>query len=347
MTATTATIINNLASGIATAAAATTAAATTTTEVAATASTSTSTSTRAAARRSPRSATNLTSRLLQATTGNMKTLLNRTLAGAAGAAGGGGGMPHATAVAATLPTLLLHGSLGPELANGQRIRHAGHTTPPTSVSSSVASEAAAAEGVAAAAGNVSSVEADLYNAFGALPAANLSGFIDSSTSSVLLASSTSGAPASSFPTQTMATFIAAGNKNRATTILVYPTVSPESIVIPIVSCIFGFPILALIVICCLRRRAKLARERDRRRNYDMQDHAVSLVRFSPIHRLNYRSSRAISLRPERSLSQGFTSLELDTVLEERCSDVEQTQTEILNPESPLDTNSYKMSFSSS
>lgn len=63
-------------------------------------------------------------------------------------------------------------------------------------------------------------------------------------------------------------------------------VSPESIVIPIVSCIFGFPILAFIVICCLRHRAKMARERDRRRNYDMQDHAVSLVRFSPIHRLS-------------------------------------------------------------
>ncbi|XP_053951694.1 uncharacterized protein LOC128859045 isoform X1 [Anastrepha ludens] len=148
------------------------------------------------------------------------------------------------------------------------------------------------------------------------------------------------------PAQTVATFIAAGHKNRAT-IIVYPTVSPESIVIPIVSCIFGFPILALLVICCLRRRAKLARERDRRRNYDMQDHAVSLVRFSPIHRLNYRPSRAISLRPERSLSQGFTSLELDTVVEERCSDVEQTQTEILNAESPMETtSSYKMSFSS-
>lgn len=35
------------------------------------------------------------------------------------------------------------------------------------------------------------------------------------------------------------------------------------------------------------------------------------------------------------------------MLEERCSDVEQTQTEILNPESPMDTTSYKMSFSSS
>ncbi|XP_054086995.1 mucin-5AC isoform X2 [Zeugodacus cucurbitae] len=77
--------------------------------------------------------------------------------------------------------------------------------------------------------------------------------------------------------QTVATIMAAaGSKNRAT-IIVYPTVSPESIVIPIVSCIFGFPILALLVICCLRRRAKLARERDRRRNYDMQDHAVSLI----------------------------------------------------------------------
>lgn len=64
---------------------------------------------------------------------------------------------------------------------------------------------------------------------------------------------------------------------------------------------------------------------------------------------DYRSSRAISLRPERSLSQGFTSLELDTVVEERCSDVEQTQTEILQPESPMEstTASYKMSISSS
>lgn len=56
--------------------------------------------------------------------------------------------------------------------------------------------------------------------------------------------------------------------------------------IPILSCILGFPLLALLVICCLRRRAKLARERDRRRNYDLQDHAVGLVRISNIHRLS-------------------------------------------------------------
>lgn len=61
-------------------------------------------------------------------------------------------------------------------------------------------------------------------------------------------------------------------------------VAPESVVIPIVSSIVGFPILALLVICCLRKRAKLARERDRRRNYDMQDHNANMVRFG--HRLS-------------------------------------------------------------
>ncbi|XP_055841312.1 uncharacterized protein LOC129908672 isoform X2 [Episyrphus balteatus] len=76
------------------------------------------------------------------------------------------------------------------------------------------------------------------------------------------------------PAQTVATFVI---NNKRPTIIIYPTVSPESVVIPIVSCILGFPLLALLVICCLRRRAKLARERDRRRNYDIQDHAVSLI----------------------------------------------------------------------
>uniref|UniRef100_A0A182TLK3 Uncharacterized protein n=1 Tax=Anopheles melas TaxID=34690 RepID=A0A182TLK3_9DIPT len=59
-------------------------------------------------------------------------------------------------------------------------------------------------------------------------------------------------------------------------------VSPETVIIPIVSCIIGFPILALLVICCLRRRAKLARDRDRRRNIDLQDHAVSLNSFNSL-----------------------------------------------------------------
>ncbi|PBC30583.1 hypothetical protein APICC_07228 [Apis cerana cerana] len=75
-------------------------------------------------------------------------------------------------------------------------------------------------------------------------------------------------------------------QSKRPTILVYPTVTPESIIIPIVSCILGFPLLALMVICCLRRRAKLARERARRRNCDLDHGALSLVRFSPVHRLD-------------------------------------------------------------
>ncbi|GBP55479.1 hypothetical protein EVAR_40272_1 [Eumeta japonica] len=92
-------------------------------------------------------------------------------------------------------------------------------------------------------------------------------------------------------------------------------VTPESIVVPIVSCIFGFPLLALTVICCLRRRAKLARERARRRNCELERGKLSVVRVSPARR-----ARAVSLvRSPRALP----ALELDTVLEER-SDPEQT-----------------------
>ncbi|KAG5682442.1 hypothetical protein PVAND_011794 [Polypedilum vanderplanki] len=111
------------------------------------------------------------------------------------------------------------------------------------------------------------------------------------------------------------------------TVVIYPTVTPESVVIPIVSCIFGFPLFALFIICCLRRRAKLARERDRQLNYGLQDHAVSLVRFSPIHKLTNGSKRAVSFC-SGSISRGFPSLELDTVIEEK-SDPEQTQTDLL------------------
>lgn len=62
-----------------------------------------------------------------------------------------------------------------------------------------------------------------------------------------------------------------------------------------------------------------------------------LVRLSTYHvhmrplinfRTANRSTRAVSLRSERSLSRGFPSLDLDTVMEER-SDQEQTQVTFL------------------
>lgn len=68
------------------------------------------------------------------------------------------------------------------------------------------------------------------------------------------------------------------------------------------------------------------------------------MRFTSI-RTDNRSSRAISLRPERSLSRGFPSLELDTVIEER-SDPEQTQTDLLSPESPIDPHKFREFHSS-
>ncbi|XP_031338564.1 uncharacterized protein LOC116167354 isoform X2 [Photinus pyralis] len=102
---------------------------------------------------------------------------------------------------------------------------------------------------------------------------------------------------------------------------IYPTVSPETVVIPIVSCIFGFPLLALLVICCLRRRAKLAREHARRRDIE-----------------HGRSSRAVSLRSERAMSRGFPSLELDTVLEERSDpEPEGTVIEMVTPDKDSDS----------
>ncbi|XP_018578987.1 uncharacterized protein LOC108917018 [Anoplophora glabripennis] len=77
----------------------------------------------------------------------------------------------------------------------------------------------------------------------------------------------------------------ASHHNKRPVVLIYPTVSPETVVIPIISCIFGFPLLALLVICCLRRRAKMAREQARRRNCDTEHGTFSIVRFSPIHYL--------------------------------------------------------------
>uniref|UniRef100_A0A8W7PV79 Uncharacterized protein n=1 Tax=Anopheles coluzzii TaxID=1518534 RepID=A0A8W7PV79_ANOCL len=77
------------------------------------------------------------------------------------------------------------------------------------------------------------------------------------------------------PSVTISKGFATNENTKRPTIVIYPTVSPETVIIPIVSCIIGFPILALLVICCLRRRAKLARDRDRRRNIDLQDHANS------------------------------------------------------------------------
>ncbi|RZF35254.1 hypothetical protein LSTR_LSTR012221 [Laodelphax striatellus] len=77
----------------------------------------------------------------------------------------------------------------------------------------------------------------------------------------------------------------------------------------------------------------------KQRNCESDPSAMSLVRFSPMHRLGVYlagptggRSRAVSLRSERAMSRAFPSLELDTVIEER-SDPETTGIEPGTPDS--------------
>ncbi|XP_037079354.1 uncharacterized protein LOC119100357 [Pollicipes pollicipes] len=69
------------------------------------------------------------------------------------------------------------------------------------------------------------------------------------------------------------------------TLEVYPTVSPQTVVIPIVSSIIVFPAAALTVICCLRYRARRARRRAKRpRLGDKADRAVPVIRIDGTRR---------------------------------------------------------------
>ncbi|CAL4079599.1 unnamed protein product [Meganyctiphanes norvegica] len=57
---------------------------------------------------------------------------------------------------------------------------------------------------------------------------------------------------------------------------IYSTVSPNVVVVPIISSIFGFPVIVLLIICALRYRAKWARKRAKKqrqlsRNKQNQD----------------------------------------------------------------------------
>jgi len=202
----------------------------------------------------PGPVTNLTSKLLHATTGNMKSLLNRTLA----TMGGQNGIGIGIGIGA-LPTLLLHGV---NVSNGQRIKPTIGSISSISISSSNSNitnsssnnitnisttissnmQTTGSNITTTTASNISSIEEgeNLYNAFSSsLPSTgNLSGFIESSTTAAsnvlgnaithlpqlphLATTTTTSGVATTFPTQTMATFIAAGNKNRPTIIL-YPT----------------------------------------------------------------------------------------------------------------------------
>lgn len=203
----------------------------------------------------PASGGNLTVKLLQATTGNVRTLLNRTLATVTAVARSNPAqhVPFRLPLplALPLPALLLQALDAADVTRGQ---HIDHTTQHSASGTVIGAEEAenllphvleappplmafnATVGPATITNPLSTdrvadrVE-DVYSALsGAMPTAgNLSGFIESSTTAARSVLSSAlptlpTLPATTFQAQTVATFISAtGGKNRPTTIVLYPT----------------------------------------------------------------------------------------------------------------------------
>ncbi|CRK95407.1 CLUMA_CG008728, isoform A [Clunio marinus] len=94
--------------------------------------------------------------------------------------------------------------------------------------------------------------------------------------------------------------------------IVYATVSPESVVVPIVSCIFAFPFIALLALLFLRKCSKACR-RFSSRNENYQDQNEDSIHFNRIHR--HTTRKPIYLY-SCNLSREISSKDLETVIEE-------------------------------
>ncbi|CAG7824715.1 unnamed protein product [Allacma fusca] len=98
--------------------------------------------------------------------------------------------------------------------------------------------------------------------------------------------------------------------NRTRVIIIYPTVHPEVVIVPIVSSILVFPFVALLVICCLRHRAARARQKARLAKRDMpfsEQSCASIARCSPPHSSQGTSRRFPTINIEADLT---TTIEL-------------------------------------
>ncbi|XP_047736049.1 putative GPI-anchored protein pfl2 [Hyalella azteca] len=122
-------------------------------------------------------------------------------------------------------------------------------------------------------------------------------------------------------------------------IYVFPTISPQIVVIPIVSCIIVFPIVVLIVICALRYRAMRARRFDKltrgRRLALTGEHEARAALDACkdgrpfVQCKNGRRKTVVRFKP-------MPELDLDTVVEERSEfDAEVNAMELLQaPQDP-------------
>lgn len=118
------------------------------------------------------------------------------------------------------------------------------------------------------------------------------------------------------------------------TVYVYPTVAPRVVVVPIITCIIGFPVLVMLVICALRYRARRARINAKNaHSVESSASALELTSGSSIlasrctngkaHRLKKRKKALVRFKP-------MPEIDLDTVVEEKSEfDAEVTASDLL------------------
>ncbi|XP_042219557.1 uncharacterized protein LOC121864550 [Homarus americanus] len=134
------------------------------------------------------------------------------------------------------------------------------------------------------------------------------------------------------------------------TVYFYPTVSPRVVVVPILSCIIGFPVLVMLVICGLRYRAKRART-SAKKAHNVESSIMELSSGPSI--LASRCSNGKTHRQKRKKAlvrfKPMPEIDLDTVVEEKsefdaevtASDLLTTPEELIIPEEPTPPASFR------
>ncbi|XP_068233894.1 DNA ligase 1-like [Palaemon carinicauda] len=118
------------------------------------------------------------------------------------------------------------------------------------------------------------------------------------------------------------------------TVYIYPTVSPKVVVVPILTCIFGFPVLVLLIICALRRRARRARTTAKKTRMKRDPCMQELASGPSIlaNRCKKEKEPRTSFKKKKTLVRfkPMPEIDLDTVVEEKSEfDAEVTASDLL------------------
>ncbi|XP_045621273.1 dentin sialophosphoprotein [Procambarus clarkii] len=115
------------------------------------------------------------------------------------------------------------------------------------------------------------------------------------------------------------------------TVYFYPTVSPRVVVVPILSCIIGFPLLVLLVICGLRYRARRARI-SAKKAHSVESSVLELTSGPSILASRYSNGKSHRQKRKKALVRfkPMPEIDLDTVVEEKSEfDAEVTASDLL------------------